>query len=131
VTPRYTDEDLLDALRSFAAEHDGRPPTAPEADDPETGLPTAATFARRFGSWNAAIAAAGFDPRFRRRSDEELLDDLRSLVETAGEHPTAAAVRDHPDMAKPPTYKARFGSWTEALDAAGLATFDSRERADG
>ena len=61
----YTEEDLLDALRSFAAEHDGRPPTAPEADDPETGLPTAATFARRFGSWNAAIAAAGFDPRDR------------------------------------------------------------------
>jgi 2-oxo-4-hydroxy-4-carboxy--5-ureidoimidazoline (OHCU) decarboxylase len=112
VTPRYTDEDLLDAMRSFAAEHDGRPPTAP-------------TYARRFGSWNAAIAAAGFDPRFRRRSDEELLDELRSLVETAGEHPTEAAVRDHPDMANSSTYKARFGSWTEALAAAGLAAFDS------
>ena len=38
-----TDKDLLDAFRSFAAEHDGRPPIAPEADDPETDLPTAAT----------------------------------------------------------------------------------------
>ena len=38
-----TDKHLLDALRSFAAEHDGRPPIAPEADDPETDLPTAAT----------------------------------------------------------------------------------------
>ena len=125
MTPRYTDEDLLDDLRSFAAEYNGRPPIAPEADDPETGLPTAATFARRFGSWNAAIAAAGFDPRDRRRTEEELLDDLREFVDETGEHPTAAAVRDHPDMAKPPTYKARFGSWTEALDAAGLAAFDS------
>ena len=125
MTPRYTDEDLLDALCSFAAEHDGRPPIAPEADDPETDLPTAATFARRFGSWNVAIAAAGFDPRDRRRSDEELLDDLREFADETGEHPTAAAVRDHPDMATPPTYKARFGSWSEALDAAGLAAFDS------
>ena len=120
----YTEEDLLDALRSFAAEHDGRPPTAPEADDPETGLPTAATFARRFGSWNVAIAAAGFDPRDRRRSDEELLDDLREFADETGAHPTVAAVRDHPDIAAPPTYKARFGSWSETLDAAGLATFD-------
>ena len=124
MTPRYTDEDLLDALRSFAAEHDGRPPTAPEADDPETGLPTAATFARRFGSWNAAIAAAGFDPRDRGRTEEELLDELREFADETGAHPTEAAVRDHPDMAKPPTYKARFGSWSETLDAAGLATFD-------
>jgi hypothetical protein len=121
----YTNEDLLDALRSFAAEHDGRPPIAPEADDRETDLPTAATFARRFGSWNAAIAAAGFDPRFRRRSDEELLDDLREFADETGAHPTVAAVRAHPDMAKPPTYRARFGSWTEALGAAGLAAFDS------
>ena len=124
MTPRYTNEDLLDALRSFAAEHEGRPPTAPEADDPETGLPTAATFARRFGSWNAAIAAAGFDPRDRRRTEEELLDDLREFADETGARPTVSAVRDHPDIAAPPTYKARFGSWTGALDAAGLAAFD-------
>ena len=121
----YTEEDLLDALRSFAAEHDGRPPTAPEADDRETDLPTAATFARRFESWNTALAAAGFEPRDRRRTDEELLDELREFADETGAHPTVAAVRDHPDMAKPPTYKARFGSWSETLDAAGLAAFDS------
>ena len=121
----YTDEVLLDALRSFAAEHDGRPPTAPEADDRETDLPTAATFARRFGSWNAALAAAGFDSRFRRHSDEDLLDELREFAEETDAHPTVAAVRDHPDIAAPPTHKARFGSWSETLDAAGLSTFDS------
>jgi hypothetical protein len=120
----YSEEEVLDALRSFAAEHDGRPPTAPEAADLETDLPTTATFARRSGSWNAALAAAGFDSRFRRRSDEDLLDELREFAEETDAHPTVAAVRDHPDIAAPPTYKARFGSWTEALDAAGLAVFD-------
>ena len=76
-------------------------------------------------------AADGFDPRDRRRTEEELLDDLREFAEETGAHPTVAAVRDHPDIAAPPTYKARFGSWSETLAAAGLATFDSRERADG
>ena len=120
----YTDAELLDALREFADDHDGKPPTFTEADAKDE-FPATATFANHFGSWNAAIEAAGFAPRDRRRTDEELLDALRGLAAELDERPTASAVADREEMASPGTYGNRFGSWNEALDAAGLATFDS------
>jgi len=76
----YTDEELLDALREYAADHDGRPPTIAEANDPSRELPVAQTFINRFGGWNAAVEAAGFAPRNRRRSEEDLLDALSAFA---------------------------------------------------
>lgn len=127
MTRGYTDEELLDALRAFADDH-GRPPTVPEANNREE-LPAASTFVFRFGSWNAAVAEAGLRPRNRRRSDEELLADLREFAESRGEHPSALAVRarEDIDMATPRTYQNRFGSWNGALEAAGLPTVDTGE----
>lgn len=122
---RRSKEDLLDALSAFAADHDGRPPTVTEANDPESELPVAQTFLNHFGSWNAAIAEAGFEPRDRRRTDEELLDALQGLAAELDERPTTAAVADRADMASPGTYANRFGSWNDALREAGLVTFDS------
>ena len=122
---RWSDEELLDALREYAADHDGRPPTIAEANDPSRELPVAQTFINRFGGWNAAIAEAGFEPRDRRRTDEELLDALQGLAAELDERPTTAAVADRADMASPGTYANRFGSWNDALREAGLAAFDS------
>ena len=123
MTRGYTDDELLDALRAFAADEYDRPPTAIEANARE-GFPSSQTFVEHFGSWNEAVAAAGLRPRNRRRSDEELLDDLHDLAES-GTYPTTTAVRDREDMAAAPTYKNRFGSWSAALDAAGLPVFDN------
>ena len=125
MTRGYTDDELLDALRAFAADEYDRPPTAIEANARE-GFPSSQTFVEHFGSWNEAVAAAGLRPRNRRRSDEELLADLRSCAES-GTYPTTAAVHDREDMASPPTYEKRFGSWSDALAAAGLPTFGSEE----
>lgn len=122
----YTDAELLDALRAFAKEY-GRPPTAPEANE-RADLPAASTFVVRFGSWNTAVAEAGFEPRDRRRSEEELLADLRALADERGACPTAARVRAREDMPTPTTYENRFGSWNAALDAAGLPTFPANAR---
>ncbi len=121
----YTDDELLDALHEFADEH-GRPPTAPEAND-RAGFPGPDTFVRHFGSWNTAIVEAGFEPRNRHRSDEELLADLREFAERHGEQPTTRAIRAHEEIATPPTYRKRFGSWRAALDAAGLVPFTNEQ----
>lgn len=118
----YTDDDLLDALRGFVAEHDGRPPTAPEANARE-GFPSVTAFVHHFGSWNTALVEAGLEPRDRQRSDEELLADLREFT-TGGKYPSVPAVAAREDMAHPHTYQRRFGSWSEALDAAGLPAFE-------
>jgi hypothetical protein len=119
----YTDTELLDALHEFADEH-GHPPTVSEANDTDE-FPGADTFVRRFGTWNNALDAAGFEPRLRRRSNEELLTELREFA-NGGEYPTHTAVGDCEDMASPTTYKRRFGSWSDALDAAGLPVSDSK-----
>ena len=118
----YTDTELLDALHEFADEH-GHPPTVSEANDTDE-FPGADTFVRHFGTWNNALDAAGFEPRLRRRSNQELLTELREFAND-GEYPTHTVVGNCEDMASPTTYKRRFGSWSDALAAAGLPVFDS------
>lgn len=119
----YSDAELLALLQEFAAEH-GRPPTATEAADHDD-LPTAAAYHHRFGSWNAALTDAGLEPRpsWERRSNEELLADLRALADEHGKYPSKPTVNDHDEMASAATYQQRFGSWSAAIAAAGLPTF--------
>jgi hypothetical protein len=119
----YTNTELLDALHEFVDEH-GHPPTVTEVNGTDE-FPSADTFVSHFGTWNNALDAAGFEPRLRRRSNEELLTELREFA-SGGEYPTHTAVGDCEDMASPSTYKRRFGSWSDALDAAGLPVLDSK-----
>lgn len=53
----WTPEAIREALRAWAAEH-GRTPTVPETVG-DRALPPFATAQREFGSWNAALEAAG------------------------------------------------------------------------
>jgi hypothetical protein len=55
-------------------------------------------------------------------SDEELLTTLRELLVELGERPTVSDLRDRDDAPSARTYYDRFGSWTDALEAAGLDT---------
>lgn len=59
-----------------------------------------------------------------RYTDDDLRGALREFADERGECPTYTAVADVEDMATPQTYENRFGSWTAALDTAGLPTFD-------
>ncbi|MHB9288155.1 homing endonuclease associated repeat-containing protein [Halobacteriales archaeon Cl-PHB] len=52
-------------------------------------------------------------------SDDDLLDELRSLAEELGEPPTSRDVREQGTHSLG-TYRRRFGSWNQALEAAGL-----------
>lgn len=53
---KYTDAQLLDAIRSAAAEL-GRPPYKGET------MPSATAIVHRFGSWSRAVYLAGLSPR--------------------------------------------------------------------
>lgn len=60
----WTRPRVIAAIKAFAAEH-GRPPFAPEWNHkgkPAT-VPYVTEVQREFGTWNAAIKAAGFAPR--------------------------------------------------------------------
>src|SRR3954451_7576444 len=84
---RYTDEQVLEALRASATRL-GRSPTMKEfGADPEAGMHPQ-TVIEHFGTWNAAKRAAGLMPR-RFATREELVEQLRRLGDELGRTPTA------------------------------------------
>ena len=60
--PIWTDDLIIAAIRKWAADH-GQPPTVNGWFYAGDDRPGRVTVINRFGSWNAAIAAAGFQPR--------------------------------------------------------------------
>lgn len=58
----WTRERIVEALRGWADEHDGLPPSC-KTPATETGLPSSQTVTRLFGSRRAAMAAAGLAGR--------------------------------------------------------------------
>jgi hypothetical protein len=124
---RYTDEQLLEALRA-SAERLGRSPTMKEfAADPEAGMHPQ-TVIEHFGTWNAAKRAAGLLPRrFATRS--ELVEQLRLLGEELGRTPTAQDIRARRgSMPSASLYWHTFGSLTTALREAGFDVAVGEER---
>ena len=72
----WTREKVIAAIQAWANRHGGRPPTSTKwrttgagatflIDGQVGSYPCAVTVAGLFGSWNAAIKAAGFKPRTR------------------------------------------------------------------
>ena len=124
---RYSDEEILEELRT-AAERMGRSPTMREfAQDPEARVHPQ-TVIEHFGTWNAAKRAAGLFPRrFLRR--DELLEQLRGLGEELGRTPTArdlaARRRSLPSAS---LYAHTFGSLGNALREAGFEVLQGEER---
>src|SRR6476469_11163126 len=116
---RYTDEQILEALRASAARL-GRSPTMKEfAADPEAGMHPQ-TVIEHFGTWNAAKRAAGLMPR-RFATREELVTQLRRLGEELGRTPTAQDIRSRRGtMPSASLYWHTFGSLSNALREAGF-----------
>lgn len=121
--PIYSDEELLDAVREIASRY-GRAPTSPEyARIASTdGLPSLPTVHKRFGSWNAALNAAGIHvqtprkPYTRRWTEAACWRALKRLVVELGAVPTAdgydtmAQLDDElPSLA---TVRNRLGRWS-------------------
>jgi hypothetical protein len=124
---RYTDEQILDALRA-SAERLGRSPTMKEfAADPEAGMHPQ-TVIEHFGTWNAAKRAAGLMPR-RFATREELVAQLRHLGEELGRTPTARDLDDRRGTVPSKSlYWHTFGSLATALREAGFDVAVGEER---
>ena len=81
------------------------------------------TYLRHFGSWLLALEAAGLDTTkcLLRVSDEELREKLCWLAGELGRTPLRKEVDKYRgQMPCSQTYILRYGSWKEALRAAGL-----------
>lgn len=128
--PYWTDSELADALRSVAV--DGRV-TATMYDRAyaarRTSMPGSAAFQIRWGSWNAAVEAAGLthghaNRSYSRRSNEQLASDVLMVIDATKSLPSVAGYNAwrarHPDagQASCALIRRRFGSWPQALAAA-------------
>src|SRR3954467_15666480 len=124
---RYSDQQILEALRA-SAERLRRSPTMKEfAADPQAGMHPP-TVIEHFGTWNAAKRAAGLMPR-RFATREELVEQLRRLGQELGRTPTAQDIRTRRGtMPSASLYWHTFGALTTALREAGFDVAVGEER---
>jgi len=139
--PWYSDEELLTFIRDFVEEHG----YLPHAHEP--GFPASnPVYIKRFGTWNAAIDAAGYvvehprSPYRRTFTDEVIVTAVRAFVDhveaTAranGTRPSAGCAKysrwreENPEMALPSLalIRQRMG-WREAR----LRAAEARKKAE-
>jgi len=124
---RYSDREILAELAACARRL-GRSPTMREfAADPASAVHPQ-TVVERFGSWNEAKRRAGLVPR-RFATREDLLGLLRQLGDELGRVPTAKDLdARRKQMPSKSLYWHTFGSFTEALRAAGFDVPVGEER---
>ncbi len=110
-----TDEELLADLKRVA-QILGKPSVKYD-EYPIHGRCASRVFETRFGSWNAALQAAGLDISRRQDiSDLELFENMEHVWTLLGRQPR------RPEMKKPVsafgsgTYERRFGGWRQALE---------------
>jgi len=122
--PRYrqaiTDEELITELQALADEL-GRPPR--QSDMKEQGRYSPTTYRRRFGSWLDARETAGLSGQetkpASRHSRLDLLTGLHLLASQLGRPPSQNDMDDR-GLYSSSVYYSCFGSWTTALEEAGL-----------
>ncbi len=140
----YSSTELLDAIRrwtdlygSAPARIDWDPWRAQKRCDPDVAAakleryragqwPSAATVRSHFGCFSAALDAAGVEPRSSRAdvrwTDEAIIETLRDLAYQHGRPPRPDELENSADeLPGIEVIELRFGSWHEALAAAGLA----------
>ena len=116
---RYSQQWMIEKLHELTARL-GRSPTQVEATT-APDIPSHVTYVKRFGSWTAALRAAGLpvDPHSVGYDRKTLLEMLRELVAELGRAPVG---RELPELGLPcdATYAKHFGSWSAALAEIGL-----------
>jgi hypothetical protein len=77
---------------------------------------------RYFGSWKAAIEAAGFDydkvMRIKRWTPEEVLAEIQALYRQGADLRPSAVAKHHQTLLV--AARKRFGTWAKAVKAAGI-----------
>jgi mannose/cellobiose epimerase-like protein (N-acyl-D-glucosamine 2-epimerase family) len=116
----WSRNESIEALRGFARKH-GRTPTQNDVNSAGSTLPSWDKVTELFGSFGAGLEAAGMTPNRRRWRRDQIIDAIRAFAEEHGRPPRAAdwqrATTENPHTW---TVAHTFGSWPDALRAAGL-----------
>ncbi|WP_188884429.1 homing endonuclease associated repeat-containing protein [Halarchaeum grantii] len=115
---KISKEELISELKRLGEELSSQPSREQMSN---LGKYSESTYRRQFGSWTAALQAAGFDERpsvgGSRIPDDKLLSDLQDLAEKLDKKPTMDDMNEHGPHS-PNTYVQRFGSWSAAIEIA-------------
>lgn len=130
-TKKYTDEEMLNYIRSFYDAH-GRVPKSKECLK-KNGLPSPMAFVRRWGSFNQAMVAAGFIPHPMGDMPiprEIALRQFNSLAQKLGRSPLSTDLDGKHDLYLPnyTTYRKYFGTISNVRCEAGLEPVPIRIR---
>ncbi len=116
---KYTKEQLLFYLKKTASEFK-KSPTIEDLNRARE-LPSSTTYIKRFGSWNAALKAAGLKINAKQKYEaQEMIESLRQLAKELGRLPKNSDLKGKKWIASSATYRKYFGSWKKALQAAEL-----------
>jgi hypothetical protein len=111
-----SNEKLLEDIRQVAKNLGKASVTYDEYD--QHGICASNTSLRRFGSWNAALRAAGLDVGRRQNiSKLELFENLADVWTTIGRQPARQELQKPVSRFCGETYANRFGGWRKALEA--------------
>lgn len=116
----YTTEQIIAAMKA-AATHDGRLSILIYLASGHYPRPNA--IIKRFGSWSKAVKAAGLMDTRRGYADEEMVEAMRAeSSKLPGQDGALSSYRYIQSDRRPGMHAIlkRFGSWSKALEAAGL-----------
>lgn len=95
----------------------GRVPNSGDMD--EHGTYSGSSYSLYFDTWSAALEQSGVEENHKEGRDEKLLKRLRSLDESLNRLPKGSDFHDEAGISQH-DYIQSFGSWDEALEAAGI-----------
>lgn len=112
----HSDDEIIAEIQrvTTATDTDGPPSTRTFKEHGTIGL---SAVEDEFGSWNAAVEAAGFEPNTATKKipRDALIEELQRLRNVLGEIPTGDQMDERGAYAYI-TYYERFGSWADALE---------------
>jgi len=121
---KWSQERIIEEIRRLQAEGHSLS-TRSMAELGYSGMVTTSYKPEYFGSWRKAIVAAGFDPkevcrRKRKWTRERILEEIRRLYKQGEDLSHSAAKRNHQYLVVVAIDDRFFGSWRNAIEAAGI-----------
>lgn len=130
---RWTKERIIEEIKQlYERGEDLRPKAVSKTSG---GLLMAARDPHHFGSWKAAVEAAGinYDEMIKQMREREvdcikqnIIDEIRRLYNEGKLSEISGAWKVHPQLFRKARH--RFGSWQKAVEAAGLSYTDIVKR---
>jgi len=123
---RIPRDALIAELKRLAAELEKVPS---EQDMYEKGRHGLSTYKNHFGSWSEALTEADLDSRPDRteKPRDVLLGEIKRIADDLEHTPTKREMSAYGDFS-PVTYRNRFASWNEAIEAAGFESRPPKEK---